>query len=102
MTNIERIRNMDAAQLVEMFKEIRKEKLFDYIDWIRYLQSEDSQYIYKGEPAMLYLSGRVYKCLVVGRTDFDGHPYLRVLWNGEVVAVSADRVEIISSGKPSE
>lgn len=102
MKNIERIKNMDAVQLAEMFNKIRKEKLFDHIDWIRYLQSEGLQYIYKGEPARLYLSGRVYKCLVVGRTEFDGHPYLRVLWNGEVVAVSADRVEIISSGKQSE
>ena len=93
MTNLERIRQMEPARLVKLFKEIRDEKLFEHIDWDRYLQSEDDRYVYKGKPARLYLSGRVYDCLIVGDTEFDGRPYLRILWEGNIVAVSSDKVK---------
>jgi hypothetical protein len=85
---------MSNDEFVSFLRDVRRETLFEYIDWEKYLSSGDEKYSYIGTPAVFRMGEEKSSCIIVGKTNVFGKPYLRIIRDGEIVAVPANFVYV--------
>lgn len=65
MTNRERLNSLDDVEFMREITRIKCLVGFRFIDWEKWLQSEDKAYPYIGRPAIFEPKGERTKCLIL-------------------------------------
>lgn len=95
MTNLERIKDMDSEVLsrtIENLFELQEPK---YIDWKKWLESEDENISYKGQPAMFeHADGKIDDCLILYTRTICGDNYATIVIDNDVYSVPMEMVMI--------
>lgn len=99
MTNHERIRGMSASAFRDFLFQIRMSPLMEYVDWDRWLADEEEAFCFlgcegwclpgAGEAAA---GGRPVRCRILSDVRVEGNAYKKVLIDGKIYYVPAERV----------
>lgn len=93
MTNLERIRKMPKAELIELFGEIRRATGFEYIDFGAWLSSSSPEWTYKGSLGVFTdYGGEEHERMVVGSRTVFSQPYKTIIADGQIMQVPKDQV----------
>ena len=65
MTNRERINSLDDVEFMREIERIKNLKGFRYIDWGKWLRSEEEEYPYIGTPAIFEPYGEKKPCKIL-------------------------------------
>lgn len=92
MTNLERIKQMDAKELAEEFTEYAEMEARQYADFEKWLNSEDPDMPYKGVCGRVKMYDDTVKCIIVGERTIFGNKYKTVIIDGRIYSVPSGEV----------
>lgn len=88
MTNEEYIKSLNGIDLVKKMREIAFTPVYKYVDWEKWLKSEDKHYPIMGKEAL----HRTNRCYVQEEVQIYGEPYYIVVEGSLVLKVPQDEV----------
>ena len=91
MTNEEHIKSLSGTDLIKKIREIAFCPVYRYVDWEKWLKSEDKHYPIVGRKGM----HKSNQCYVEESVEVFGEPYYIIVQGQLVMKVPADDVKIL-------